>query len=145
MKDTNVIEKSGAVSAHVNTSAQPASTQPATRETEVVPRRYAQPESEIFEKDHEFLIELEMPGVDKAGLEVSFNQGELTIRGHQKAFETVGKLLYRESMNTDYKQVFTLGSVVDPKGITAKLENGILTLHLPKSEAARPRQIAIQD
>ena len=56
-----------------------------------------------------------------------------------------GTLLYRESRSLDYRRVFEIDSSIDTGKITAKIDQGVLKLHLPKSEAVKPRRIAVTE
>ena len=82
-------------------------------------------------------------GVAKDGLELTVENGELVIIGRRVAVPPVGKVVYRESRGFDYRRAFELDPSIDTTKITAKLDQGVLTLHLPKSEAVKPRKIAV--
>jgi HSP20 family protein len=84
-----------------------------------------------------------MPGVNKEGLEITVENGELTIAGHRAAVETRGREMYRESRALDYRRSFELDPSIDATKITAKIDQGVLTLHLPKADAVKPRKITV--
>jgi len=117
-------------------------TQPARPERQHE-RGFVIPPANISGTDSEYLAEVEMPGVDKSGLEVTVEDNELTIIGRRKADTPQGHLYYTEWPQADYKRVFELGPDVDTTKINAQLEQGILKLRLPKSEKAKPRKIQI--
>lgn len=106
---------------------------------------YLTPLANIHETSDGYVLEAEMPGVDKSGLELTVENGELTIRGQRKGYETKGQTVYRESRSADYRRVFEIDPSIDTSKITAKIEQGVLTLHLPKAESVKPRQIAVTD
>jgi HSP20 family protein len=106
-------------------------------------RGYATPPANIFGGGNEYVLEIEMPGVDKSGLEVTVEGNELTIIGRRKAETTQGELYYSETPQTDFRRMFELGPDVDTGRINAQMEQGILKLRLPKSEKAKPRKIQI--
>jgi len=106
-------------------------------------RRFVTPPANILANENEYLIEVEMPGVDKEGLEITADSNELTIIGRRKPEQPDGELVYRESPLADYRRVFELGPDVDTTKITAQLDQGVLKIHLPKSERAKPRKIPI--
>lgn len=107
-------------------------------------RPFVTPPVNIAAKNGEYLIEAEMPGVSKDGLEIMVEGNELTIIGRRKPETIEGELWYSESPLADYRRVFELGPDVDTSRITAELDQGVLKLHLPKSEQAKPRKIEIK-
>ena len=120
----------------------------ATAETQpqnVAPRGYVRPRADITETTHGFVVQVEMPGVSRQGLEITFEHGELTLTGHrnQKATAVGSELLHRESRPSDFRRTFELDQSIDAAGIAATLDQGLLTLTLPKAEAAKPRRIEV--
>lgn len=101
------------------------------------------PLANILETKDTYLLEAEMPGVTKDGLEVSVEKGELTIVGHRVAVGSLGQALYRESRGLDYRRTFELDPSIDATRIIAKLDQGVLTLTLPKAESVKPRKIMV--
>ena len=88
-------------------------------------------------------IREEMPGVNKDGLEITLEGNEITIIGHRQPETLKADVLYRESRPMDYRRVFELDPAIDTAKISAKMEQGILTLRLPKTEKVKPRKISI--
>jgi len=109
------------------------------------PVDYSVPQVDIVETPEAYCLEAEMPGVNKDGLEVQVNGEELTIHGRRTAPVPGAEYRYRESKGNDYRRVFTLGPAIDTAKITAKIETGVLTLLLPKSERVKPRTVAITE
>lgn len=105
---------------------------------------YVSPGVNIFETAEGYVLEAEMPGVGKEGLELTLEGGEITIVGHRKPFETTAQPLFRESRQADYRRVFELDQAIDTEKISATMEQGILTLSLPKSERVKPRRINVE-
>ena len=105
---------------------------------------YILPRADIREKKDAFIVSLEMPGVRKEGLEIFVENSELTIIGRRTDLPVKGELLYRESRRADFRRVFELDGSIDVDRISAKMENGIVTLTLPKAEKVKPRKIEIQ-
>ena len=103
------------------------------------------PLANIVETSDGYIVEAEMPGVNKDGLEVTVENGELAILGRRATSTSPGTAVYRETRGLDYRRVFELDSSIDTGKITAKIEQGILKLHLPKSEAVKPHRIAVTD
>ena len=106
-------------------------------------REYALPEVDIFETKDGYVVEAEMPGVNKDGLEITLEGNEITIIGHRKNDAGAGVPLFRERAPADYRRVFELDPAIDASKIAAKMDQGVLTLTLPKSEQVKPRKIAV--
>jgi HSP20 family protein len=107
------------------------------------PQEYVLPEVNIIEEKDGYTLEAEMPGVNKDGLEVLLEGNELTIVGHRQHSPIVGEVIFRESQTTDFRRVFELDPAIDTSRIVAKMNQGVLTLNLPKSEKVKPRKIAV--
>jgi HSP20 family protein len=97
----------------------------------------------IFETNDGYVLEAEMPGVSKEGLEITLEGNEMTIVGRRKDEVVQGEPLFRERALTDYRRVFELDPAIDTGKIAAKMDQGLLTLTLPKSERVKPRKITV--
>jgi len=107
-------------------------------------QRWLQPQVNIVETKEAYLLEAEMPGVSKEGLEVQLEGNQLTIIG-RRAHEFAGaELIYRESYEHHFKRVFELDPTIDTQKISARMESGVLYLTLPKAERVKPRKINIE-
>ena len=106
---------------------------------------YLTPLANIVETEDGYVLQAEMPGVSRDGLEVTVDNGDLTIVGRRKSYESPGVLLYGESRRADFRRTFEIDPSINATGITAKIEQGVLTLHLPKAEAVKPRRISVTD
>lgn len=104
---------------------------------------YLTPRVNIHEVKDGYVLHAEMPGVTKEGIEVLLEDDELTLIGHRKAEEVPGAALYRESTARDYRRVFALDPVIDTGRIVARIDQGLLTLELPKAEKVKPRKIPV--
>jgi HSP20 family protein len=115
--------------------------------TNDVPQReeYLAPAVNIYEVKDGYVLEAEMPGVAKDGLDISLEGTEITITGRRQAEKVNGQSLLRERPVMDYRRAFELDPAIDTTKITAKMDQGILKLTLPKSESVKPRKIAITD
>ncbi|MDB6068192.1 MAG: heat shock protein Hsp20 [Pedosphaera sp.] len=118
---------------------------PARIGTQAEGRTFVTPPANISANEKEYLIEVEMPGVSKDGMEVTVEGNQLTIIGRRKTEMPEGELLYSEEVFGDYRRVFELGVDVDTSKIAAEMDNGVLKLHIPKSEQAKPRRIPVGD
>jgi HSP20 family protein len=113
------------------------------RPDEQVNRGFVTPLVNIYGNENEYVLEIEMPGVDKAGLEVTVEGHELTIIGRRKTETTPGEAYYSETPQANFRRMFELGPDVDTSKINAQMEQGVLKLRLPRSEKAKPRKIQI--
>ncbi len=113
------------------------------------PRRPAQatatPHVNVFETKDGYTLEAEVPGVGRDGVEISVDGNELTILGRRQPEDAKFQPLYRESASADYRRVFELDPAIDIAKISAKVDQGVLTVHLPYSEQVKPRRIAITE
>lgn len=118
----------------------------ATKEPVVTAPRtveYVAPEVNIFEDKDGYVLEAEMPGVNKDGLEITLEGNEITIIGHRSLEPLSGSALLQESEPADFRRLFELDPAIDTARITARMDQGILTLALPKSERVKPRKIKV--
>jgi HSP20 family protein len=106
-------------------------------------RGYMSPRVNIKETKDGYLLEAEMPGVNKDGLEISLEGNELTLVGRRHEEAQGLELVYKESTGRDYRRVFVLDPTIDTRKVEAKIDNGVLHLHLPKAEEVKPRKIAV--
>jgi HSP20 family protein len=103
------------------------------------------PEVNIFETSEGYVLEGEMPGVNKDGLEITLEGNTLTIVGHRDEADFGATPVYRESRTGGFRRVFELDPTIETSKINAKMEQGILKLHLPKAEKVKPRKIQVTD
>ena len=102
------------------------------------------PEVNIFETKDGYVVEAEMPGVSKEGLEITLEGNEVTITGRRTAEQVQGQVLFRDRSAADFRRVFELDPAIDTGKISATMNQGILTLTLPKSERVKPRKITVE-
>jgi HSP20 family protein len=114
--------------------------EPQPQQTE---RGFGLPEANIVERKDQFVVTAEMPGVDKDGLELTLENNVLTIVGRRKDASPSGTVLFRESTQRDFRRVFELAPSIDGDKIQARIEQGVLTLELPKAEKVKPRKITV--
>ncbi len=114
-------------------------------QTEVAQRRaeFVTPAVNIFETKDGYVVEAEMPGVTKDGLEITLEGNEITIVGHRSPEATAGQVLFSECGKADFRRVFEMDPAIDNGRISAKMNQGVLTLTLPKSEQVKPRKIVV--
>jgi HSP20 family protein len=109
------------------------------------PTRTWAPCTDVSETQDGYLVEIEVPGVRQEDLDVKLTRDELTVRGELKETEREGLFHTRTRHTGQFEYRMNLPQYVKPDEITANLVNGVLTLHLPKAEAAGPRKIEISD
>ena len=115
------------------------------RMEEPTQRPYYSPLVDIYEEDDKLVLVADMPGVSADGLEVTFEDGVLTLNGRSEGQRLTGvHQLYQEYVPGDYHRCFRIGEEIDVDGITAKMREGVLTVTLPKSERARRRRIEVK-
>jgi HSP20 family protein len=106
------------------------------------------PPVNIVEKDASYQLELSVPGFEKADFNVKLDDKLLTISTEKKEADTESKdkVIRKEFSYKSFKRSFTLDEKIDAENITAKYENGILSLELPKKESqkAAAKDINIQ-
>lgn len=107
-------------------------------------RGYLHPAVNVVETKDGYILEAEMPGVGKEGLEVLLEDNELTIVGKRSNGVDGLQPLYRESVDRDYRRSFVLDPAIDTAKISARIERGVLTLTLPKAEKVKPRKISVE-
>jgi HSP20 family molecular chaperone IbpA len=98
---------------------------------------------DIFENDHEILLHADMPGVAKEDISVDIDNGKMTLSGTRQ-LHIAGAATWREFADTEFRRVFSVPQSIDVDTVHAELKDGVLRLHLPTSEAAKPRQIEIK-
>jgi HSP20 family protein len=118
----------------------------AARKAERVPtEEFISPEVNISETKDGYVLEAEIPGVSKEGLEITLENNELTIIGRRGSEVVPGEPLFRERPTAHFRRVFELDPTIDTSRINAKVNQGVLTLTLPKSERVKPRKITVGD
>lgn len=102
------------------------------------------PRFDICECDDELILYGDLPGVDPDNLDIEFENRQLTIHGKVYRRHSGNRMLYSEYGVGDFHRTFTIGEAIDSGRISAELHNGVLTLHLPKSQEAKPRRIEVK-
>jgi len=101
------------------------------------------PPASVTEIAEGYRLEIEMPGVKKDGLEISVENNELTIIGRRSFPAVEGTLVHRESRPEDFRRVLELDPSINADKISAKIDQGLVTLTLPKAEHVKPRKITV--
>lgn len=99
---------------------------------------------DIREHDHTVTVEAELPGFKRDDINVTLEQGVLTITAERKPEEQPGHAHIHERRYTRVTRSFRLGAAVDETKVEARLEDGVLKLTLPKREELKPRKIEVK-
>jgi HSP20 family molecular chaperone IbpA len=106
-------------------------------------RPWVAPRVDIYENEDEVLLLADIPGVSKESLKINLDKEQLTIDGQVVEDDEAGDALGREYRAVDFRRSFIVPAGIDGEKISADLSNGVLSLHLPKSAALKPRQITV--
>jgi HSP20 family protein len=101
---------------------------------------------DVVENDDEFIVKASIPGVDPEDLDITYNDRVLTIKGDVKGeAEKEGQRYHlRERWSGSFTRSISLPSGIKAEDIQATYVNGILTLHLPKTEEVKPKRISVR-
>lgn len=103
------------------------------------------PTIDVIEDAQGLTVYADMPGVDRDGLTVEVEGDTLLLEGRSRLRLPEGaKPVYAEQRSVSYRRRFTMSGDLRGDKIEAKLANGVLTLRIPKTEAAKPRRIAVR-
>jgi HSP20 family molecular chaperone IbpA len=105
--------------------------------------RYVSPPVDIYETADDLVLLADLPGVESNDLDVRLEDNMLTINGKAKSARA-DEPTYREYELLNFFRQFELSEQIDQGKVSADLKHGVLTLHLPKTEKAKPRQIAVR-
>ena len=105
--------------------------------------QFMTPVASVTEGADVYMLNVEMPGVNKEGLEISVENNELTIIGRRSLPQIDGTLIHRESRPENFRRVLELDPSIDMSKISARIDQGVLTLTLPKAEQVKPRKITV--
>lgn len=105
---------------------------------------HGMPPVDVIEERDTIRLVAELPGVKPEDVRISVENNVLTLQGEKKEEERQDDRVYRcERMYGMFERSFTLPATIDANTIVAKFESGLLTVLLPKVEAAKPRQITV--
>lgn len=104
------------------------------------------PNVDIVEQEDELLLLADMPGVKAEDLDIRYERGELAIHGKVRPRQQADRtnFMLREYGVGDFYRAFTVGESIDASKIEAEISDGVLMLHLPKTEQAVPRKITVK-
>jgi HSP20 family protein len=102
------------------------------------------PACDVYENADEVLVVADLPGITADALNVNLDRNELQIAARREASPKDGKYVAVEYRDCDYRRHFAVPGGIDESKISAELKDGVLWLHLPKSEALKPRHIPVR-
>lgn len=102
------------------------------------------PLADVEETDDAFVVEIELAGVDKEDLNIELSGRRLVVTGERKERERAGILRKRTRMVGRFRSEVVLPTEVDEDAVTAELDQGVLTVRVPKAASERPRRITVQ-
>ncbi|HEX6098721.1 MAG TPA: Hsp20/alpha crystallin family protein [Thermoanaerobaculia bacterium] len=104
------------------------------------------PTSDVIESKDEIVIKSELPGLDEKNVDIELEGGMLTIKGQRNAEKESEEKGYRrvERSYGSFLRTFVLPPTVEPEKVSATFTNGLLEVHLPKKEGAKPRSIKVE-
>jgi HSP20 family protein len=103
------------------------------------------PSIDVVEDAHGLTLYADMPGVNKDGLSVEVEGDTLLIEGRNRfSLPSAAKPVYAEQRSISFRRRFTMSGDLERDKIDARLTNGVLTLRIPKTEAAKPRRITVR-
>jgi HSP20 family protein len=102
------------------------------------------PRVDIVETENELILSADLPGVRPEDVDLRYEQGELTLHGRVRPRQPERGWLLQEYEVGDFFRAFQIHESIDASKIGAEFKNGVLTVHLPKMEQAKPRQITVR-
>ncbi len=110
---------------------------------EAAPSLTFTPRVDIFETDAAFFVYADLPGALPQNIDLRYEQGELYLRGKVAPRSAAGRSVFAEYGVGDFSRAFQVHESINAAGIDAQFKNGVLTVRLPKAEAAKPKQVPI--
>jgi HSP20 family protein len=105
---------------------------------------YYIPRVDIYESTDEVVLQCDMPGVKPQDVDVRFEKGELSLHGKVQARQAPAEYLEEEYGVGDFYRSFAVAPEIDADKISADYRDGVLTVHLPKQERVKPKQIPVK-
>lgn len=111
-----------------------------------VRRHVVAPNTDVIEDENQTVAVVELPGIDRSDVKVSFDRGVLTVTAERKPYEVPqkGRILLREQTIGVYRRSLRVHHPVEVGNLTAHLADGILRVTLPKAEVAKARVIEVR-
>ena len=105
--------------------------------------------TDVVERDNAFELTADAPGMEPGDITVEVEGGVLVVKGERKETnegkDEEGRVFRRERRHQRFERRFRLGETADREGVSARLERGVLTVTVPKREAAKPKRVEVVD
>lgn len=98
---------------------------------------------DVYQRDNEFVIEVDVPGIDPDALDVTVERNTLSISGERPAAHEEGRVLVCERPHAKFSRQLFLGEALDSERLQASYERGVLRITIPISEKAQPRKVQV--
>ncbi len=98
----------------------------------------------LWEDENNVVLEIDAPGISRDELDLTFENGTLTIRGERKTTECAGKCWHDERRYGTFERTVTLGDTLDANSVDASLADGVLRISLAKKPEAKPHKITVK-
>jgi HSP20 family protein len=111
------------------------------------PARALRPRVDLVEREREWTLLADLPGVAGEAIQIQTERGRLVLRAERSALPEPpgdGRWMVRERPAGRYEAVFELGDAIDTAAISAELKHGVLAVHLPKTERLQPRKVEVR-
>jgi HSP20 family protein len=108
------------------------------------PTAYVTPYVDIESTDSGYVLYAEIPGVNRDGIKITVEDGNLVLIGQRQPLSVRGEPLHRETRALTYRRAYELDPSIDANRISASVEQGILKVTLPKAENLKPRRITLE-
>ena len=103
------------------------------------------PRANLFDAGSELVVQTEVPGLSEKEVQVTLNEGILTVRGERKIEAPAGYAAHRRERSAyTFSRSFSLPCAVDPERAKAEVRDGVLTVSVAKAPEAQPKQIAVK-
>jgi HSP20 family protein len=103
------------------------------------------PNTDMFETKDEYVLKIELPGIKKEDIKITFEDNTLTVSGEKKKEENKSeRLKYQEASFGKFKRSFSFSTGVDPDKGKADFRDGLLTIALPKKESVKTKEIEVE-
>lgn len=102
------------------------------------------PRVDIFENDQELTLQADLPGVRSQDVDLRYENGELILQAKAQSRHRDQEFVLQEYEEGDFYRVFRIHESIDGSRIEAECKNGVLTVHLPKVDAVKPKQISVK-
>jgi HSP20 family protein len=117
--------------------------EPASLPAEVTRGVTYTPRVDILESEEELTLFADLPDVKEGDVDIRFENGELTLHARRQSGKMTGAVVWENEVG-DFFRAFRISEQIDASKIWAELKDGVLTLHMPKVEAAKPRKITVR-